>query len=53
MDGNCFHAINYLRPWTCTDYCIARLDEWVRKQQPELDDSQVREMVRQLALYGQ
>lgn len=49
IDGKCFNAINYLRPWACTDYCIARLDAWVRKQAPELSDMQVQERVRQLA----
>jgi len=49
IEGKCHNSINYLRPWMCTDYCIARLDEWVRTQEPELNDDQVKERVRQLA----
>jgi len=50
IDGECFNAVNYLRPWSCTDYCIAKLDEWVRGQQEGLSDEQVQQRVKQLAL---
>ncbi|MDQ6966658.1 MAG: hypothetical protein Q9M23_07025 [Mariprofundaceae bacterium] len=53
IEGKCFNAINYLRPWMCTEYCIAKLDEWVRKHESGLSDEQVQERVRQLASYGQ
>jgi len=50
IEGECFNSMNYLRPWHCTDYCVAKLDEWVRGQEEGLSDEQVRQRVKQLAL---
>ncbi len=50
IDGSCYNAINYLRPWQCSEHCIAKLDYWVRKQYPDMSEDEVKKKVRRIAL---
>ena len=44
----CCNAQNYLRPHKCNGYCVAKLDGWLRKEYPEMDDETVKEHVIRL-----
>jgi len=40
-DRECCNAQNYLRPHKCNGYCVAKLDRWLRKEHPELDEESI------------
>jgi len=47
-DRMCCNALNYLRPNKCNSYCTPKLDSWLRKEYPEMDDDTVKEQVARL-----
>jgi len=47
--GDCCNALNYLRPHKCNGYCVAKLDAWLRKEHPEMDESTLLETVAELS----
>ena len=46
--GLCCHALNYLRPHKCNEYCVKRLDDWLRESHPSLHDGKVIAIVKGL-----
>ena len=45
-DGNtCCNALNYLRPLRCENYCVIKVDNWIRQNHPEFGEVEVRRRV--------
>jgi len=48
-DRECCNVLNYLRPHKCNGYCVAKLDRWLRRKYPELDEESITSIVAKLA----
>jgi len=48
-DANiCCNAKNYLRSHKCGEYCVEKVDQWLRETYPELDEEEIVAIVTKL-----
>lgn len=41
-DGHCNNSKNYLRPHKCGEYCVEKVDKWLRSRYPDLKDDVIK-----------
>jgi hypothetical protein len=44
-NGICYNPRNYLRQHRCKSYCVEKVDKWLRKTHPELDNEAIKQQV--------
>jgi len=52
-DGDCCNALNYLRPHKCNKYCVAKVDSWLRKEHPEIEEEEKVALVAEFTHHNQ
>jgi len=48
-DANmCCNAKNKLRPHQCSEYCVERVERWLREAHPQLDEEEIAAIITKL-----